>query len=210
DNVARPGRNHSYSGGRLELAAERVIAGAQPGSSIAVNGCCLTVVSLDDKCISVEVTPETAGRTTLATVRPGELVNLEAPLRLGAPVNGHLVTGHIDAVGTIREVSADGNSRRVRIAAPDHVLDFVVPKGSIAVEGISLTVVDVLTDAFTIALIPFTLSTTTAKAWEHGRAVNLEVDVLARYVGRSVEMHLKSHPHTTSARSSFSPEAAAW
>ncbi|HET7768670.1 MAG TPA: riboflavin synthase [Chloroflexota bacterium] len=176
------------TGARLEIAAERVLEDAAIGASIAVNGCCLTVVALGDRLWAADAVEETLRRTCLGALRPGDRVNLERPVRLADRLGGHLVQGHVDAVGTLLERAAlpDG-SARVRIGAPPAVLRYVVEKGSVAVDGVSLTVTDangVYGEGFGVALIPHTLSVTTLGIKRVGDSVNLEADLIAKYVER--------------------------
>src|SRR5688572_8030642 len=161
------------------------------GDSVAVNGVCLTATSIADGRFSADVMHETLRRSSLAEVAEGAEVNLELPLRASDRLGGHVVQGHVDGLGTIREVREDGFSRVVEISAPADTLRYVVEKGSIAVDGISLTVASVTDDAFSVALIPETLERTNLGAASPGQPVNLEVDVLAKYVEKLV-----SHPPT--------------
>jgi riboflavin synthase len=171
------GRVVSFDGSRLVV--ETSVAG-EVGDSIAIDGICLTVVASGDHQVTFEVVPETLGR-----VKPfGGEVNVEPPLRAGDPLGGHYVQGHVDAVGRVTSVEAEGDGLRVFVDAPDEVLQYCVEKGSIAVDGISLTVAEVADGGFAIALVPHTLASTTFSTLVPGRAVNLEVDVLAKYVER--------------------------
>ena len=162
---------------RSELASE-----LSAGDSIAVNGVCLTAVDPDPAGFSADVMAETLRRSSLGPLGTGDAVNLELPLRAGDRLGGHIVQGHVDGTGEVESVREEGLSRVVRIAAPDELLRYVVEKGSIAVEGVSLTVSAVDGDAFEVSLIPETLERTTLGAAAPGRTVNLEVDVLAKYV----------------------------
>ncbi|GAC1342552.1 MAG: riboflavin synthase [Candidatus Dormibacteria bacterium] len=175
--------------GRLEITAGQVLDGVRVGDSIAVNGCCLTVVESDRAGFVADVMPETARRTTLGSLSAGDPVNLEAAMALGDRVGGHLVSGHVDATGRVRSVRDEGNARWVRISPPSALLPYLVEKGSVAVDGISLTVVEVDTGAFSVSLIPHTLAVTVAGSWEVGSLVNLEVDVVARYVVRNLHAY---------------------
>jgi riboflavin synthase len=177
--VEEMGRVRRRQGGRFEFDAAVVITDAAIGDSIAVNGCCLTVVELGDEWFAVDAVDETLARTNLGWLAPGDPVNLERPLRLADRLGGHLVQGHVDAVGAIVTPAPD-----LRIRAPEAVLRYVVEKGSITVDGASLTVVSVLDDGFTVAIIPHTERATTLGQKGTGQLVNLEVDMVAKYVER--------------------------
>jgi riboflavin synthase len=166
-------------GGRFEFDAAVVTGDAQLGDSIAVNGCCLTVVHLGDGGFAVDAVDETLARTNLGHLQPGDPVNLERPLRLADRLGGHLVQGHVDAVGEVVDPAPE-----LRVRAPSGLLRYVVEKGSITVDGISLTVVASLDDGFTVAVIPHTMEVTTLGRRVPGDAVNLEVDMVAKYVER--------------------------
>jgi riboflavin synthase len=157
-----------------------------PGDSVAVNGVCLTATAIAGGAFTADVMHETLRRSSLAEVAEGAPVNLELPLRATDRLGGHVVQGHVDGLGTIRDIREDGFSRVVEIAAPEDTLRYVVEKGSIAVDGISLTVASVTADTFTVALIPETLERTNLGAASPGQPVNLEVDVLAKYVEKLV------------------------
>jgi riboflavin synthase len=168
---------------RIEAA---LAPGCAIGGSVAVNGACLTVVSHEGRTLGFDLGPETLRRTTLGDLRPGDRVNLERPLRLGGELGGHLVLGHVDGVGTITDVERD-TTARVRIALPSADLEpLVIPKGSVAVDGVSLTVAEVGEMAFEVMLIPHTLAVTTLGQAAVGRRVNLEMDVLGKFVQRSL------------------------
>jgi riboflavin synthase len=156
------------------------------GDSVAVNGVCLTATAIADGRFTADVMRETLRRSSLAEVAEGAEVNLELPLRASDRLGGHVVQGHVDGLGTIRDIREDGFARVVEIAAPAETLRYVVEKGSIAVDGISLTVASVTADTFTVALIPETLERTNLGAASPGQPVNLEVDVLAKYVEKLV------------------------
>ena len=174
-------------GDRLRIAARTVLDDAVLGASIAVDGCCLTVVDLDADAgwWSADVSAETFARTSLGDLVTGSPVNLERPVRLEDRLGGHLVQGHVDAVGEIVDPAPD---LRVRMAP--ELLRYVVEKGSITVDGISLTVVDALADGFTVAVIPHTAEVTTLGTKGPGAKVNLEVDVIAKYTERLLEGQL--------------------
>jgi riboflavin synthase len=176
-------------GARLEIEAHKVLDDAEIGASIAVNGCCLTVVASGEDWWQADAVVETLLRTNLGALAPGDPVNLERPVRLSDRLGGHVVQGHVDGVATIsaRDEQTDG-SVLVRFAAPDDVLKYVVHKGSITVDGISLTVAAVHDGGFSVAVIPHTLDVTTLGTKAVGSTVNLEADVLAKYVERLLDM----------------------
>ena len=170
-------------GGGVRLRVRSELAGElDPGDSVAVNGVCLTAVEPNRDGFSADVMEETLRRSSLGPLATGDAVNLELPLRAGDRLGGHIVQGHVDGTGEVDSVRAEGLSSVVRIAAPADLLRYVVEKGSIAVEGVSLTVSAVDEEAFEVSLIPETLERTTLGAAAPGRTVNLEVDVLAKYV----------------------------
>jgi riboflavin synthase len=169
---------------RFRVRGPAVTAGARYGDSIAVNGVCLTVVDLAGDEFTADVMAETLRRSDLGTLRPGSRVNLERPTAVGGRLGGHIVQGHVDGVGTLLERSRCESGDVVRIALPARLARYVVEKGSITVDGISLTVVDAGPDHFTVSLIPATLALTTLGIKEPGEQVNLEVDVIAKYVER--------------------------
>jgi riboflavin synthase len=177
-------------GARLAIDAKRVVEDARIGDSIAVNGCCLTVVECDADGWAADAVSETLARTSLGDLREGDPLNLERPVRLSDRLGGHLVQGHVDGTGTVRArtANADGSTTMAFAAAPA-ILRYVVHKGSITVDGISLTVAALDTDGagFAIAVIPHTLAVTTLGSVEVGARVNLEVDVIAKYVERLVQ-----------------------
>ena len=171
----------------VRLAVETALAPEiGEGDSVAVNGVCLTATKITDGRFTADVMRETLRRSSLAEVAEGAEVNLELPLRASDRLGGHVVQGHVDGLGTIRGIREDGFSRMVEIAAPAETLRYVVEKGSIAVDGISLTVASVTDDSFSVALIPETLERTNLGAASPGQPVNLEVDVLAKYVEKLV------------------------
>jgi riboflavin synthase len=171
-------------GVRLEIEAPETAAGTSVGDSIAVNGCCLTAVAAARGLIAFDAVPETLERTSLGGLAAGSRVNVEPSLRAGEPLGGHHVQGHVDGLGTIRSVEPEGRGRRVWIDAPVELLRYTVEKGSIAVDGTSLTITAVDDEGFAVAVIPHTLEVTTLGELVPGRAVNLEVDVLAKYIER--------------------------
>lgn len=177
--VRERARVASFDGGRL--AVETSLQAAI-GDSVAIDGVCLTVVAGDDAMLAFDVVPETVARSTLGSLAAGTVVNVEPALRVGDQLGGHVVQGHVDGVGTVRSVETEGAGRRVWIEAPPAVLRYCVEKGSITVAGVSLTVAGLAADAFAVALVPHTLDETTLGALAEGDDVNLEADVLAKYV----------------------------
>jgi riboflavin synthase len=174
---------------RLDVAARATLEGSALGASVAVNGVCLTVVDARADGLAFEIGPETLARTTLGALKAGEAVNLERPLRFGAAVGGHLVLGHVDGIGTVTDVSRVESSARVRIALPGPALaPLLVAQGSVAVDGVSLTVAALETLAFEIMVIPHTLAVTTFGRLTAGRTVNIETDVIGKYLQRSLTL----------------------
>lgn len=186
--VEELGEIRSFEGATLRIGAETVLEDASIGDSIAVNGCCLTVTATgrDDQggWWEADVSHETLRRTNLGDSAPGTVVNLERPVRAQDRLGGHIVQGHVDAVGEIVEAVPD-----LRVRVPLDLLRYLVVKGSVTVDGVSLTVVDVLEDGFTVAVIPHTADVTTLGRKGPGDAVNLEVDVTVKYVERLLEWH---------------------
>ncbi|MFD3871490.1 riboflavin synthase [Streptomyces sp. NPDC058623] len=169
---------------RFRLRGPVVTEGAKHGDSIAVNGVCLTVVESADGEFTADVMQETLNRSSLGSLTQGSRVNLERPMALGGRLGGHLVQGHVDGTGEILARTPSEHWELVKVALPAHLARYVVEKGSITVDGVSLTVVDAGADHFTISLIPTTLALTTLGIKQPGDPVNLEVDVLAKYVER--------------------------
>jgi riboflavin synthase len=172
---------------RLWVRAARVREDAHIGDSVAVSGCCLTVVALEPESFAADVVPETLARTTLGALAKGHRVNLERSLRLDQRLGGHLVQGHVDGVGKVRSVTPEGEGRRLVIELPADLSRFVAEKGSLAVDGVSLTGAACRGTRCEIALIPHTLRATVAGDYGPGAAVNLEVDLVARYVARLLD-----------------------
>jgi len=172
---------------RLWFAAEAVLADAREGDSIAVNGCCLTAAAFEDGGFAADVVPETLARTTIGDWREGVRVNLERSLRVGERLGGHFVQGHVDGVGAIAQVAVEGAGRRVRLTVPAALRRFVAEKGSLAVDGTSLTVAALTPDGCEVALVPHTLERTIASDYTAGTRVHLEVDLVARYLARLIE-----------------------
>ena len=170
--------------GRLVISASRVLDGLSPGASVAVNGVCLTVSSLNASSFSADLMPETVKRSNLGRLRGGDRVNLERPLALNGWVGGHLVQGHIDATGTLAGIMPEGEAILMRFEAPSDVLYYVVEKGFIAVDGISLTVADRDERTFRVSVVDFTRRNTILSERRIGDVVNLEIDIIAKYVAR--------------------------
>ncbi|HUY72540.1 MAG TPA: riboflavin synthase [Gaiellaceae bacterium] len=169
---------------RIEIEAPGTAAATAVGDSVSVDGCCLTAVAVGKGRIAFDAVPETLARTSLGSLAAGSPVNVEPALRAGEPLGGHYVQGHVDGVGVVRSVAADGDGRRIWIDAPSELLRYTVEKGSIAVQGTSLTVAALDDEGFAVALIPHTLAETTLGELGPADPVNLEVDVLAKYVER--------------------------
>jgi riboflavin synthase len=178
------GRVSGFDDGRLVV--ETTVASAV-GDSVAVDGVCLTVVDGTSKTLEFDVVPETLARSTLGRLQPDDEVNLEPALRAGESLGGHFVQGHVDGVGTVRSVEVEGEGARVWVDAPQELLRYCVEKGSIVVAGVSLTIAALDDEGFAVALVPHTLAATTLGALSTGDPVNLEVDVLAKYVEKAVQ-----------------------
>jgi riboflavin synthase len=186
--VEERGTVRSLERGRLSIECRTVNADSQIGASVAVNGTCLTVVDRGDDHLVFDLSAETLARTNLSGSKPGRPVNLERPVTLAARLGGHLVQGHVDGVGVIDSVDPDGRGgASLRIGLPEELLDGVVPKGSITIDGVSLTVAALHDDGVSIALIPHTLAVTTLGSVQPGDTVNVEIDLIARYVQRLIE-----------------------
>lgn len=177
------------AGGRLEISCRTVVDGASRGDSIAVNGVCLTVVDLGADWFAADVSAETLRRTSLSRARAGTRVNLERPLMASSRLGGHLVQGHVDGTGKFLGARPEGEGWMVRIEFPPELGRYLVEKGSIAVDGISLTVAALEETWFEIALIPHTWKVTNLSSLERGAEVNLEVDLIAKYVERLTQAH---------------------
>ena len=174
---------------RLDVGVGVVREGSEVGASVAVNGVCLTVVAARRDALAFEVGPETLARTTLGRLVAGAAVNLERPLRFGAAVGGHLVLGHVDGIGTVEDVTRVESTARVRIALPGPALaPLLVAQGSVAVDGVSLTIAALTAREFEVMVIPHTLAVTTLGRLARGQAVNLETDVIGKYLQRSLEL----------------------
>jgi riboflavin synthase len=172
---------------RLRVRAGSVAEGVRVGDSVAVSGACLTVTRVEGDVLAFDAVPETLEKTALGDLEPGRSVNLERALAASARLDGHIVQGHVDATGTVRALTRQGEDVRLAIACEPGFAELLVPKGSVAIDGVSLTVVEVEREAFDVALVPHTLAVTTLGTLVPGRRVNLEADVLGKYVKRYVE-----------------------
>ncbi len=176
------------NGIRIRLDAPLTAAEVAIGDSVSLNGCCLTVVETANGTLAFDAVPETLSRSSLNGLEVGAELNVEPALRAGDPLGGHYVQGHVDGVGSVRSVEPEGEGRRIWFDAPPEVLRYCVQKGSVAVEGVSLTIAGLDETGFAVALIPHTLAATTLGTLAPGARVNLEADVLAKYVERLVEV----------------------
>ena len=179
-------RDRTDGGLRLRVEAPETAARSAVGDSISVNGCCLTAIEVGERELGFDAVPETLRRTSLERLEPGTAVNVEPALRAGEPLGGHFVQGHVDGVGRVRSVDREGDGLRVWIEAPSDLLRVCVEKGSIAVEGVSLTIAELAEDAFAVALVPHTLASTTLGELSPGAEVNLEADLVGKYVARLI------------------------
>lgn len=186
--VERPG------GTTLKVRAETVLEGIKIGDSIAINGVCLTVVNFAAGSFDVELAPETLRKTSLQALQANDAVNLERSLAVNGRLGGHFVQGHIDSTAEVVALQADGEGVMITFRAPVALMKYVVPKGYIAIDGMSLTVVDTGTDWFTISFILHTRAVTVAQYYRSGRQVNLEVDILGKYIEKLLMSRCASEP----------------
>ncbi|MBA7600574.1 Riboflavin synthase [subsurface metagenome] len=170
--------------GKLAISAKKVIENTKKGDSIAVNGACLTITELGDGYFSVDVMPETLRRTNLGMLRPGDGVNLECPLTVGGRMGGHFVQGHVDGTGRVLSATREGEAVLLRFDATQEMMRYIVRKGFIAVDGVSLTVVEHDNTSFQVSLVAYTLENTNLGGKRVGDFVNIEVDIIAKYVER--------------------------
>ncbi len=182
--VEEIGKVISASTTRLVIAAPKVVEGTNPGDSIAVNGVCLTITDFDRASFSVDVMPETLQRTNLGLLKSGDGVNLERPTALGGKMGGHMVQGHVDDTGRIIALEWEGEALLLQFEAPPEVLRYTVPKGFIAVDGISLTITEKNSSSFRVSVVEYTRQNTTLSSRKKGDVVNLEVDIIAKYVAQ--------------------------
>ena len=211
--VRELGRIVSLSGGeegvRLEIDAPCTAPGVEIGGSVAINGVCLTAESVEAPRLTFHTVPETLRRTTLGSLAAGSAVNLEPALRAGDAMGGHFVQGHVDGVGTVRSSGGPEGAWVLSLAAPAEVLRNLIPKGSVGVDGVSLTVATLEAEGLTIALVPHTLSVTTLGALKKGDRVNLEADMLGKWVRKLMEEAGTTGPVSSITRASLEAEGFA-
>ena len=189
--LARQGNSY-----HLTVGAKKVLENLKIGDSVAVNGACLTVVRMDDSGFTADVMPETVRLTNIGSLQPGSKVNLERTLRLCDGLDGHIVSGHVEGLGTIYEQRPEGIAVVVTISTPPELLKYIIKKGSIAIDGISLTVTEVTDTSFSVSLIPHTAKETTLGLKKVGDSVNLETDILGKYVERMLTWNQKQEGKT--------------
>jgi riboflavin synthase len=176
------------AGARLEIAASAILSDLQLGGSIAVNGCCLTAVAISESGFFADLSPETLSKTNLGDLAAGARVNLERPLLPSSRLSGHFVQGHVDGTGELLGIDPVGDDNwKLRVRAPRDLLHYLVYKGSVAIDGISLTIADLVDDVIEVAIIPHTFQETNLSGRKPGDRVNLEIDILAKYVARQLE-----------------------
>lgn len=193
--IEEVGRLKSLSDGRIEISCEKILSDVKIGDSISTNGICLTVVDFGKNFFAADVMPETFRKTSLAEIQTGGIVNLERALKLGDRLGGHIVSGHIDGTGKILNMRTEGNAVFIEIQAENFLLKQIAPKGSVALDGISLTVVDATAENFSVSMIPHTREVTNFKFKRAGNLVNIETDALAKYVERL--MSIEKNPPVT-------------
>jgi riboflavin synthase len=186
--IGRTGGLTETAAGRRVAIETAMAADLADGESVSVNGVCLTVAQREANIFYADIGPETARITTLGRLTPGQSVNLERAMRADSRFGGHFVQGHVDGVGTVREVRADGDTRWIRIAFSPELAPFFVLKGSVAVDGVSLTVATLDEGHFDVMIIPYTWEHTSLSTWQAGARVNLECDVVGKYVARAVQL----------------------
>ena len=192
--VQEVGRLRERDGSGMRVEAEATLAALRDGDSIAVNGACLTVTARGDGWFSVDTMPETLRRTSLGSLRPGDPVNLEPALTLGTPLGGHFTQGHVDATGSLVDAQPEGEAVLMRFTMPQRLARYVVEKGFIAVDGVSLTVVDCTEESFLVSVVEYTLKHTNLGNRAPGDPVNLEVDILAKYVEKLLQPRVQQEP----------------
>jgi riboflavin synthase len=189
--VEEVGKVTFTSGGKLVITARNILGGLKPGDSISVNGACLTITDFNANAFSVDVMPETLKRTTLGLLKAGDGVNLERPMALGGRLGGHLVQGHVDGTGKVISLLPEGGAVLVRIEAPPEIMRYTVPKGFIAVDGASLTITEKDSRSFWVSLVEYTRAHTVLGSWQEDDPVNLEVDIIAKYVAQMLQPQAK-------------------
>ena len=182
------GTLHSLINGKITINCNKILEDMKIGDSISTNGICLTVTNFDKKSFSADVMPETIRRTSLENLKAGDILNLERALKLNDRLGGHIVSGHIDGVGKIKSMRPEGNAIMVTVNAEKNLLRYIAAKGSVALDGMSLTVVDVANDSFSVSLIPHTRDVTNFKDKKNGSPVNIETDVIAKYLERLINI----------------------
>ncbi|MGB2853805.1 MAG: riboflavin synthase [Dehalococcoidia bacterium] len=182
--IEEVGAVREYNPGKLTISAAKLIEDTKEGDSISVNGACLTVTELSKDSFSVDVMPETLRRTNLGLLQPGDKVNLERALAVGSRLGGHFVQGHVDETGRVISITPEEEALLVRFEAPQEIMRYIVRKGFIAVDGVSLTVVECNSSSFEVSLVAYTQQTTNLASKRPGDVVNLEVDIIAKYVER--------------------------
>ncbi len=194
------------SGLTLKISTDLDLSSLKIGDSIAVDGVCLTVVELTGQTFLVEVSPETRQRTTLARIKAGQEVNLEMPLKMSDPLGGHFVAGHVDGTGEIVAIIPEGNSQRFFFRTSPEITKYLIPKGSVAIDGISLTIVDCQKEEFSVVVIPHTAAKTTLGKKKVGDQVNLEVDLLAKYIEKFMDRQEVIKPRQSKIDEAFLAE----
>ena len=192
--VQEVGRLREMDGLGMKVEAETTLAGLRDGDSVAVNGTCLTVTARGEGWFSVDTMPETLRRTNLGSLKPGDPVNLEPALTLNTPLGGHITQGHVDATGSLVDAQPEGEAVLMRFSMPQHLARYVVEKGFIAVDGVSLTVVECDEESFLVSVVEYTLKHTNLGHLAPGDPVNLEVDILAKYVERLLLPRVQQGP----------------
>ena len=175
------------AGAKFSILASTILDDLQVGDSVSVSGACLTATNIEDQSFKVDVSTETLNCTNLGTIAAGTPLNLERAMKLNARMGGHLVTGHVDGIGIIRAREQDGNAINLTVEAPENILRYCVPKGSITIDGISLTINAVTAQSFSVAIIPYTAKVTTIGLKQIGDSVNLESDLIGKYVERLLQ-----------------------
>ena len=195
--IEEAGTFGSLTNGKIKINCEKILEDIKIGDSISTNGICLTVTSFDSKSFSADVMPETIRRTSLENLKSGDTVNLERALKLNDRLGGHIVSGHIDGVGTIKSMKSEGNAIIVTVKADRNLLRYIADKGSVALDGMSLTVVKAGDNDFSVSLIPHTRDVTNFKYKKTGSLVNIETDILAKYLERLINFKDKKVSNIT-------------